>query len=52
MSEPKTHVTDDFVTCRKGEETDEDTQARRAEEARIREEARVEAGESLPSHFS
>jgi hypothetical protein len=52
MSEIKTHTTEDFVTRRKGEESDEDTQGRMAEEARLREEARVEAGKSLPSRFS
>jgi hypothetical protein len=52
MSEIKTHTTEDFVTRRKGEESDEDTQARMAEEARLKEEARVDAGKSLPSRFS
>jgi len=50
MSEIK--MTEDFVTRRKGEENDEDTRARMEEEARLREEAWVEAGKSLPSRFS
>jgi hypothetical protein len=46
-----TAVTEGFGTRRKGEESDE-AQARMAEEARLREEARVEAGKSLPSRLS
>lgn len=51
MSEIKTVLTEEFVTRRAGEETPEDTQARMEEENRLREEARVEEGKSLPSRF-
>lgn len=52
MSESsKTYTDENFVTRRKGEESEADTRARQEEEARLREEARVEAGKALPSSF-
>jgi len=51
MSEIKTYTDENFVTRRKGEESDEDTQARMETENRLREEARAEAGYALPSAF-
>lgn len=44
-----THVTEGFVTLRKGEESEADMRARKLEENRTAENARVLAGEGLPS---
>ena len=51
MSEVKTHLIEDYVARREGEENEEDTRARMEAENRLREEGRVEAGEPLPSSF-